>query len=269
MNTALKMERDDWTGHIKYDGGKVVIDAAGLHYKALNEKIRDLINEEGIKDIELRKVNGQRYIGTGIRAKDVTIKIHGTSGNDLAAFMDGPRIEMFGNAQDAVANTMNSGKIIIHGHAGDVLGYGMRGGSLYVQGNVGYRIGIHMKAYGAMVPVIVVGGTAADFFGEYMAGGILVLLGLDKKPEERIVGDWCGTGIHGGVIYIRGEVQKHQLGKEVGVVEKIPQKEMDDLTAILKDYCKEFDLDLKEVLAKPFLKLFPFSTRPYGKLYAY
>jgi len=268
METALNWEIDDWSDRIKTEGEKVIVDAGGVHYRTLNEKVRELANQGG-KFIELRNINGQRYLGTGINKKDVKIIIHGTPGNDLGAFMDGPRLEVFANAQDAVCNTMNSGKVIVHGHAGDVLGYGMRGGKLYVRGNVGYRVGIHMKAYGSMVPAIVAGGTAGDFFGEYMAGGTLVLLGLGGKPEERIVGDWVGTGIHGGVIYIRGEVLPHQLGKEVGVLEKIPEKEMAELIALLKDYCQEFKLDLDEILEKPFLKLFPFTTRPYGKLYAY
>ncbi len=250
------------------DEEKAVLDAYGIHYRLLNERIRELV-AEGCERIELRNVNGQRYLGTGLMDKQLRISVHGTPGNDLAAFMDGPRIEVFGNAQDAVCNTMNSGKVVIHGHAGDVLGYGMRSGKMFVRGKVGYRVGIHMKAYENHIPVIIAGGTAGDFFGEYMAGGILVLLGLDRKPEEKIVGDWCGTGIHGGVIYIRGEVESHQLGKEVGVVEKIEAKEMDELTALLRDYCAEFNLSLEDILKKPFLKLFPFSTRPYGKLYAY
>jgi glutamate synthase domain-containing protein 3 len=268
METALQMEVENWSDRVKVEGDKAVVDATGVHYRPLNQEVRALV-EEGKKIIELRHVNGQRYLGTGIIRKDVKILVYGTAGNDLAAFMDGPRVEVFANAQDAVCNTMNSGKVIIHGHAGDVLGYGMRGGKLFVRDNVGYRVGIHMKEFGSQTPVIIAGGTAGDFFGEYMAGGILILLGLDKKPEERIVGDWCGTGIHGGVIYIRGEVNSHQIGKEVGIVEKIPQKEMDDLTGLLKDYCQEFKLDLKDILKIPFLKLFPFSTRPYGKLYAY
>jgi len=257
-----------WESRISSQGEREVIDAKDIYYRDLNDKIRELA-EEGKKEIELRNVNGQRYLGTGLSGKDIRIYIYGTPGNDLGAFMDGPMLEVFGNGQDAVANTMNSGKVIIHGHAGDVLGYGMRGGKLHIRGKVGYRVGIHMKAYEDQAPVIIAGGTAGDFFGEYMAGGILVLLGLDRKPGEKIAGNWCGTGIHSGVIYLRGEVEAHQLGKEVGVVEKIPEKEMDELIALLKDYCRDFSLDLTEILKSPFLKLYPYSTRPYGRLYAY
>lgn len=247
---------------------KAIIEARGMHYRNLNERIRKLA-EAGVRQIELRNVNGQRYLGAGLMDKNLTLRIFGTPGNDLAAFMDGPRIEVFGNGQDAIANTMNSGKVIIHGDTGDILGYGMRGGRVYISGNVGYRVGIHMKAYEKQVPVIIVGGTAGDFLGEYMAGGILVLLGLGKKPEERIVGDWVGTGIHGGAIYIRGEVERRQVGKEVDITEEISELEMENLTGLLRDYCEEFGIDLAEVLKNPFLKLFPNSSRPYRGLYAY
>ena len=111
------------------------IDAKNLHYRDLNDQIHQALGH-GAKEILLRNVNGQRYIGNGIRG-NLKISIEGVPGNDLAAFMDGPSIIVNSNAQDAVGNTMNSGKVVIHGHAGDVLGYGMRGGKLFIQGRCG------------------------------------------------------------------------------------------------------------------------------------
>lgn len=104
---------------------RMEIDAKNLHYRDLNDQIHQSLGH-GAKEILLRNVNGQRYIGNGIRG-NLKISIEGVPGNDLAAFMDGPSIIVNSNAQDAVGNTMNSGKVVIHGHAGDVLGYGMRG----------------------------------------------------------------------------------------------------------------------------------------------
>jgi glutamate synthase domain-containing protein 3 len=112
---------------------------------------------------------------------------------------------------------MNAGRVIVHGDAGDVLGYGMRGGRVFIKGDVGYRVGIHMKAYEGHVPVMVCGGKSRDFFGEYMAGGMLVLLGMDTRIDGPLVGGYVGTGMHGGVIYLRGEVEPWQCGKEVGI----------------------------------------------------
>lgn len=182
--------------------------------------------------------------------------------------MNGPALVINANAQDGVANTMNAGEIIIHGSAGDVLGYGMRGGKMYIKCNVGYRTGIHMKQYKKQIPVIIAGGTAGDFFGEYMAGGILVLLGLDRDENTPIAGDYLGTGMHGGVIYIRGEVEEHTLGKEVSVLD-LDAKDEKLLKKHLSEYCEHFGLDLDELLSKPFIKLLPVSSRPYGNMYAY
>ncbi len=181
--------------------------------------------------------------------------------------MDGPIITVKSNAQDAVCNTMNSGKVIVWGDAGDVLGYGMRGGKLLIKGDVGYRVGIHMKAYKDQVPVLIAGGVARDFLAEYMAGGVIILLGLNNKTQS-IVGNYTGTGMHGGVVYIQGKIEPHQLGAEVNVLE--PTKEdMKELKNYLAEYCQEFKLDLREILRKKFIKLTPHSSRPYGELYCY
>jgi len=77
-----------------------------------------------------------------------------------------------------------------------VLGYGMRGGKVFIKGDVGYRVGIHMKAYENLVPIMVCGGKSRDFFGEYMAGGLLVLLGMNSQFDGPLVGGYVGTGMH-------------------------------------------------------------------------
>ena len=61
----------------------------------------------------------------------------------------------------------------------------MRSGKIFIKGDVGYRVGIHMKAYENLYPVIIIGGTAQDFLGEYMAGGLLIVLGLNGKKITR------------------------------------------------------------------------------------
>jgi glutamate synthase domain-containing protein 3 len=242
------------------------IDAKGMYYRDLNRMVREAV-KKGEKDIHLKNVNGQYYLGDGLREK-VNITVEGVPGNDMAAFMDGPTITVNGNAQDNICNTMNSGKVVVRGHAGDVLGYGLRGGKLYIKGDVGYRIGIHMKGYKKQVPVIIAGGTAGDFFGEYMAGGVLVLLGLESSNGKSIVGDYLGSGMHGGMIFVRGEVDETMCGVEVGVMEP-DEDDMKLLEGYLKEYCEDFELDFDEVMKRPFKKLIPVSSRPYGNLYAY
>lgn len=287
------------------NNSEFVIDSKNLNYRDLNLKIKNFLNNKasgtktcqgesyGISDkkvisITLENVLGQRYIGDGINT-DVKIKIYGTPGNDLAAFMDGPEIEVFGSGQDGIGNTMNSGIIIIHGDCGDIVGYSMRGGEIYIEGNVGYRSGIHMKSYMEKCPVIVIGGRAGNFLGEYMAGGIIIVLGINKNKMDNpdlnnvssrifsilnnksITGDYTGAGMHGGTIYIRGEVENYKLGKEVKI-NKVDEKDKKTLDKYILNFCRYFNADSSKILSrnyKDFIKLTPYSHRPYGKLYAY
>ena len=244
----------------------VKIDASGVFYRELNARLRDATSN-GTRRIELRNIYGQRYIGTDLNGP-VEIEIFGTPGNDLGAFMDGPRIIVHGNAQDGCGNTMNEGEIIVHGHAGDILGLSARGGRIFVRDDVGYRAGIHMKEYGDKKPVVVIGGTAQDFPGEYMAGGILILLGLNLTEEECHKAKFIGTGMHGGVIYLRGSIEDYQLGKEVGVAE-LEEKDYQILQKFVGEFAAHFGYKAEGILKHNFIKLFPRWLRPYGRLYTY
>jgi len=228
------------------------IDAEGIHYRQLNERIHQAIRD-GEKHFILDNVRGQRYIGTGLDAS-VRIVINGVPGQDLAAFMNGAEIIVHDNVQDGTGNTMNKGKIVVHGDAGDVLGHAMRGGKIFVRDNVGYRAGIHIKAYQEHSPVVVVGGTAKDYFGEYMAGGMLIVLGL-KSDGRPLVGEWLGTGMHGGLIYLRGNVEPCQLGREVGI-SAITDDEWHYLKEILAEYKNDFGLS-QEFTREEFQKFYP------------
>ncbi|MDR2437396.1 MAG: hypothetical protein LBD17_04965 [Endomicrobium sp.] len=239
------------------------IDVLNIYYRELNDSIDNAIKTD--KNITLNNVFGQRYIGRGL-PHGVKIKIQGTPGNDMAVYMDGAEIEVFGNVQDAVGNTMNAGKIIVHGRCGDTLGYAMRGGEIYIEGNVGYRVGIHMKEYKEMKPLIVVGGKAGDFLGEYMAGGSLILLGLGLAKDEEIVGRFCGTGIHGGKIYMNGKVDRYKFGKEI---EKLSITE-EDITFLKKHidlYAKFFKKKLLHLKPESFSKYAAINKNPYANMY--
>jgi glutamate synthase domain-containing protein 3 len=246
-------------------GDRVTIDCRGTYYTYVNDAVRRAF-DEGALTVRLENVNGQRYIGTGLSGQGRRIEVHGTPGQALGMFMDGPTIEVFGNAQDGVGNTMNGGTVIVHGSAGDVLGYGMRCGRIYIEGDVGYRVGIHMKAYKDLRPVLVCGGKARDFFGEYMAGGLLVLLGMNSRLEGPVVGGHLATGMHGGEIYVRGEIEPWRCGTDV-TVDPAGAAETAALAVVLADYCAAVGADLDEVLAVPFAKVRPANSRPYGELY--
>lgn len=240
------------------------LDARKLSFKELN----DIIKEEAPREkvIKIKNVRGQRYIG-GTLNEGCTVYLDGIPGNDLASFMNGARIVVSGNAQDSVGNTMNKGEIVIHGHAGDIMGYAMRGGEIYVKTEVGYRVGIHMKEFGEQIPMLIIGASAGNFLGEYMAGGVIIVLGIGYSPEDSI-GNFCGTGMHGGRIYIRGKVPSYKFGKEVKEV-SLDEEDYHLLESRIKKYCKYFDYPFKKINLNDFHKYVPIGSRPYENLYAY
>jgi glutamate synthase domain-containing protein 3 len=244
----------------------VCIDANGTHYRELNGQIREAV-AQGAQRINLHDVHGQRYIATNLRG-GAEIHIHGTPGNDLGAFLDGSRLVVHGNAQDGCGNTMNEGNIIVHGHAGDITGLSARGGRIFVREDVGYRAGVHMKEYEGKKPALVIGGTAQDFLGEYMAGGVVVVLGLTLNGGSSHGASFVGTGMHGGVIYLRGSINQYQLGKEVGVG-RVSRKDRAILRDLVAEFAGHFGFDAEEILASRFVKLVPLYLRPYGRLYTY
>jgi glutamate synthase domain-containing protein 3 len=238
----------------------VTIDASNLHYRELNARIREAW-QTGEKSVVLQNVRGQRYIGDALQGEG-KIVIEGIPGNDLAVFMDGPDIVVQGNIQDVAANTMNSGSVVVHGSAGDTLGYGMRGGTVYVRDNVGYRAGIHMKEYGEHRPILVIGGVAGDFMGEYMAGGVIMVMNLEQQAKA--VGNYCGSGMHGGAIFIRSDGFAHAFkGLKASVPEAVEQQ---FITRHLNQFASFFNRGTN-ILADQFIKLTAAELRPYEKLY--
>lgn len=243
----------------------VKIDARDLHYTPLNQKIRTAV-ANGAKEIIIDNVLGQRFIGDGLRGDGVTITVNGVPGGDLAMFMSGPTIIVNGNADHAPGNTMDKGKVIIHGSAGDAVAHSMRGGRVYVRDNIGYRGGIHMKQYMEKRPILIVGGSARAFLGEYMAGGLLIVLGLNGVApiSERGV----GSGIHGGEIIVRGKVDEKYLG--VGAKQQpvtAEQKEM--IRPILEDFAQVFGMDARPLIAADYSRIVPSSARPFANKYTW
>jgi glutamate synthase domain-containing protein 3 len=163
---------------------------------------------------------------------------------------------------------MNEGEIVVHGRAGDIAGLSARGGRIFVREDVGYRAGIHMKEYRGKKPALVIGGTAQDFLGEYMAGGIVVVLGLTLNDGDCHRASFVGTGMHGGVIYLRGQINDYQLGKEVGVGQP-NRKDRAILRDLVTQFAAHFGFDAEKILVGRFVKLFPLYLRPYGRLYTY
>lgn len=236
------------------------IRAAEMSFQQLNEQIHACQDAE----ITLTDVMGQRYIASGLSGK--RLAIHGIPGNALGAYVDDCRVEVFGNAQDATGDTMNAGEIIIHGSSGDATGYAMRGGMILVEGNVGYRAGIHMKAYKDQVPVLVVGGEAGSFLGEYQAGGYVVVLGLNTTGRAP-VGRFCAAGMHGGKIFLRTEAElPFDLPSQVSA-HRANAKELEEIRPFVEKYAHAFGRNAAEILRGAFQVLIPNTANPYKSLY--
>lgn len=234
--------------------------ADGKHFQLLNEEIHACMDT----DIELTGCMGQRYIASGLSGKH--LRIHGIPGNALGAYADGCTVEVFGNAQDATGDTMNAGEIVIHGSCGDATGYAMRGGSILVEGNVGYRAGIHMKAYKDQIPVLVIGGEAGSFLGEYQAGGYIIVLGLHSAAQAP-VGSFCSAGMHGGKLYIRTDAPlPADLPEQVTARDAIPG-DLAEIRPYLERFCAVFAIPLSALLSSHFYVITPNTATPYKRLY--
>ncbi len=196
---------------------------------------------------------------------DRDITIQGISGNALGAYLNNANITVNANAQDAVGDTMNAGKILIHGSIGDAAGYAMRGGKIYVRDHAGYRAGIHMKAYKDKIPVMIIGGCAGSFLGEYQAGGILVVLGLNASGRP-IVGNFPCTGMHGGKLFLRGDFRNLKFPAQVTAAIATCE-DLQEIMEDLKEYCEDFYYDLETILSSPFTLVTPDSKNPYKQMY--
>jgi glutamate synthase domain-containing protein 3 len=102
--------------------------------------------------------------------------------------------------------------------------------------------------------------------GEYQAGGIIIVLGQNKDGLP-IINNFCGTGMHGGVMYLRCSKLPHQIPKQV-TAEVVNGNDIPELVAIVKDYCSHFaDYDADYLLNAQFTVLRPNSQNPYKQMY--
>ncbi|HHT28185.1 MAG TPA: glutamate synthase [Firmicutes bacterium] len=236
----------------------MLINASHLDYVALNESIR-----KTDENCELIGCLGQRYIAAGMAQR--SIRIDGVPGNALGAYLNGATITVYGNAQDAVGDTMNDGRIIVHGNVGDAVGYAMRSGEIFVKGNAGYRAGIHMKEYRDKVPVMVIGGVAGSFLGEYQAGGKIIVLGLGRASRP-IISNFPCTGMHGGKVYLRSDCRDVLFPDQV-TVRSTTDEDLADIFKYVSEYCNLFGYDVAQVMNAAFTVVTPNSNNPYKQMY--
>ena len=211
------------------------IDGHGMGFTELNEAIR---RSDGV--CRITGLLGQRFLCAGM--------------SDRSIILEG-----------AVGDTMNDGSILIHGSVGDAAGYAMRGGEIYVQGSAGYRAGIHMKQYGSKIPLLVIGGRAGSFLGEYQAGGVILVLGLHKDGKP-IVSNFPCTGMHGGKLILRGDAEGILFPAQV-TVSRAEGADLDEIKGYLRRYADLFGADYEALSASPYTLVKPSSNDPYRQMY--
>lgn len=236
----------------------MLLEAYGRDFTELNDLVRNTT-----EDVHMVGVLGQRFIAAGL--SDRNIVIDGVPGNALGAYLDGAEIVVNGSAQEAVGDTMNEGRIIVHGNIGDAAGYAMRGGKILVKGNAGYRAGIHMKEYKEKVPVLVIGGKAGSFLGEYQAGGLILVLGLsdDGKP---IVSNFPCTGMYGGKMILRSDCKNIRFPERV-TARAADDAELAEIRKQVEEFCDLFGYDVDMVMDATFTIITPDTKNPYKQMY--
>ena len=114
-------------------------------------------------------------------------------------------IEVLGPASDDVGWLNGGAEIVVHGNAGNGTANGMAQGKVYIAGNIGAR-GMTMTKHNPRFdsPELWVLGSAGDYFGEFMAGGISVVCGHEGQNPDSVLGYRPFVGMVGGKVFFRG-----------------------------------------------------------------
>jgi NADPH-dependent glutamate synthase beta subunit-like oxidoreductase/glutamate synthase domain-containing protein 3/NAD-dependent dihydropyrimidine dehydrogenase PreA subunit len=147
---------------------------------------------------------GGRLWDAGTEA--VNIRIIGHSGQRTGSLGNANTcIEIMGPASDDLGWLNAGAQIVVHGHASNGVMNGAAQGRVFVGGSIGAR-GMTMTKHNPRFdpPELWVLGTAGDYFGEFMAGGIAVVCGHGSQPEDQVLGYRPLVGMVGGKVFVRG-----------------------------------------------------------------
>ncbi|MBS3732972.1 MAG: pyridine nucleotide-disulfide oxidoreductase, partial [Desulfobacterales bacterium] len=178
-----------------------------LESRVLEERLQDAV-ARGSRRIEV-EAWGQHGIGGRLwRAGDdpLHIRVTGHSGQRLGAMgFPGTRIENMGPASDDVGWLNAGAEIIVHGHGSNGVANAMAQGKVCVAGSIGAR-GMTMTKHNPRFapPELWVLGSVGDYFGEFMAGGVAVICGIEAQTPGNILGYRPLVGMVGGKVFFRG-----------------------------------------------------------------
>ncbi|MDD4463682.1 MAG: hypothetical protein PHR86_05490 [Desulfobacterales bacterium] len=197
-------------------------DGIRLESRVLEERIQEAV-AGGLRNLEIDAF-GQHGIGGRLwkNGQDpVRVRVLGQSGQRLGAMgFPGTRIEAMGPASDDVGWLNAGAQIIVHGNAGNGVGNAMAQGAIYVGGNIGAR-GMTMTKHNPRFepPQLWVLGSAGDYFGEFMAGGIAVVCGHEAQNSGNVLGYRPLVGMVGGRVLFRGSCSEFSRtdAKEIAI----------------------------------------------------
>ena len=186
-----------------------------LESRILEERIQRAL-DEGRRKLEIA-ARGQHGLGGRLwRSGDdpVHIRITGQPGQRVGS-MGFPNtfIEIFGPASDDVAWLNAGAMVVVHGNAGNGVGNAMAQGKIYVKGNIGAR-GMTMTKHNPRFdpPELWVLGSVGDYFGEFMAGGVAVVCGIDAQNPDNVLGYRPLVGMVGGQVFFHGPHEGYSQG---------------------------------------------------------
>jgi NADPH-dependent glutamate synthase beta subunit-like oxidoreductase/glutamate synthase domain-containing protein 3/NAD-dependent dihydropyrimidine dehydrogenase PreA subunit len=175
--------------------------------RILEEQIQAAV-AEGHRRLQV-DAYGQHGIGGRLwraGAEAVSIRVTGHPGQRVGSMgFPGTLIEVFGPASDDVGWLNAGAEIVIHGNAGNGTANAMAQGRIYVGGNIGAR-GMTMTKHNPRfsAPELWVLGSAGDYFGEFMAGGVAVICGHEAQAPDNVLGYRPLVGMVGGKVFFRG-----------------------------------------------------------------
>ena len=95
--------------------------------------------------------------------------------------------------------------------------------------------------------------------------GFDVGCGCDGEPP---VGYFCGTGMHGGRMFLRCDTPPADLPKQV-ICTVASNEDKQYIRPYIEEYAAEFGLNADELLSSNFFMLVPDTKNPYKQLYTH
>ncbi len=184
-----------------------IIDGNRLDSRILEEHVQNALTL-GYRQIVI-KAFGQHGIGGRLwkaGGDPVHVKVDGFPGQRLGSFgFPNTTIEVNGPASDDVGWLNAGARIVVYGNAGNGVANAMSQGKVFIGGSIGSR-GMTMTKHNPRFahPELWVLGSAGDYFGEFMAGGIAVICGIDPQNPDNILGHRPLVGMVGGKVFFRG-----------------------------------------------------------------